>query len=103
MNATAVDLEANFRPTDEQIDYAREYLAESGIDSMIVAVFFPGKQRGIWTEGQTHKAIMDESLPAIWVDRDSALDAFDTLITSYGTVAMFRVYTDGHLHLVDEA
>ena len=100
---TQADFEVNFCPTDEQTEYAKEYLAESGLDSLIIAVTFPGKQRGIWTEGQTRKAVMDQSLPAIWVDRDSALHAFDTLIINYGTTAMFRVYKDGHVHLVDEA
>lgn len=100
---TQADFKANFRPTNEQIEYAKEYLAESGLGSLIVAVIFPGKQRGIWTEGQTRKAVMDQSLPAIWVDRDSALHAFDTLVINYGTTAMFRVYTDGHVHLVNEA
>lgn len=73
--------------TEEQISYAMEYLAESGLSSLIVAVNTFGE------------AIMDGGLPAIWVDRDSALYALETGLAGD---ALFRVYVDGHTHLVDE-
>jgi hypothetical protein len=84
---TSVVTESGFQPTSEQVEYAKEYLAESGLGSLIVAV------------SQTHEAIKDGGLPAIWVDRDSALFAFET--GSAGS-ALFRVYADGHVHLVDQ-
>jgi hypothetical protein len=100
MTSSITEFVAGFQPTDEQISYAVEYLAESGLSSLIVAVDFPGKVRGIWEEGQGREAVMDGGAPAIWVDRDSALAAFET-----GKIgnALFRVHADGHTHLVDEA
>jgi hypothetical protein len=95
----AAEQEKKFRPTDEQVEYVKEYLAESGLGSLLVAVDFPGKLRGLWFEDQERHAIMDGGLPAIWVDRDSAMDAFDKGLAGN---AIFRVYADGHVHLVDE-
>lgn len=99
MNVVTI-AETVFCPTDEQIVFAREHAVELGFGSVLVAVNFPGKQRGIWTEGQTREAVMDGDSPVIWVDRNSALEAFET--GNYGN-AMFRVYRDGCAHLVDEA
>lgn len=99
-NTTNIDFQIGFCPTDEQIAFACEYLAETGLESLLVAVNFPGKQRGVWTEGQTRETVLDGIFPAMWVDRESAFHAFDT--GNYGN-AMFRVYRDGNAHLVSEA
>jgi hypothetical protein len=101
MNSTVIDFETSFRPTDEQIASASEFIAETGVASVLVAVCFPGKQRGIWVEGMIGLAVMDgPSRFAMWTDRGSAMTDFDS--GRFGN-AIFRVYPDGHTHLVDEA
>lgn len=93
------DFQTTFRPTEEQVADAVEYLVDVGLHSLIVAVLFPGKQHGVWKEGQVGLAVMDCGYLAIWLDRESALCALDT--GKYGN-AMFRVYKDGCFHLVEE-
>ena len=80
---TVIDL----HPTSDQVEFAKEYLAEAGLNSGFVAVDSSGG------------AVMDGVFSAIWVDKDSALAAFSTRV--YGTV-MFRIYVDGHFHVIDE-
>lgn len=99
MTTITTDFETRFRPTADQILFAMDYLAESGLSSVMVSVNFPGKQSGIWEEGQVVEPVMDRGEPMIWTDRDSALFALDT--GSFGN-ALFRVYANGHCHLVDE-
>ena len=102
MTNAVSDFETGFRPTADQIIFAMEYMAESGQMSVIVAVNFPGKTRGVWEKGQTREAVMDGDQPVIWTDRDSAFYAFEHGKGKYGN-ALFRVYSDGHTHCMDEA
>jgi len=94
------DFDASFCPTPEQVEYAAKYASDFKLDSVFVPVNFPGKQRGVWTEGQPREVVMEGNYFALWVDRNNALDAFD--LGRYGN-ALFRVYANGHVHLVDEA
>ena len=94
------DEQANFGPTPEQLAYAVKYATGHKLDSVFVLVNFPGKQRGIWEYGQTREAVMCGSAFSLWVERQNALDVLD--IGNCGN-AVFRVYQDGHFHLVDEA
>lgn len=97
--ARAEDDFERFSPTSEQVTFAQEYLAETGLDTVMVAVNFPGKEYGIWLNGQVREAVMDGSRPAIWTDRDSALYAMEHGVAGN---AIFRVYADGHSHCVME-
>ncbi|HEY6019057.1 MAG TPA: hypothetical protein VIY48_03930 [Candidatus Paceibacterota bacterium] len=94
------DFEAGFRPTDEQVSYATKYAQDYKFDRVFVPVNFPGKQRGLWNEGQTREAVMEGPFFAIWVGRDHALDSL--VSGRYGN-AVFSVWADGRVTLVDEA
>ena len=95
------DEQANFGPTPEQLTYAAKYATDHKLnDGVFVLVNFPGKQRGIWTYGQAREAVMCGSQFSLWVERQNALDVLD--LGNCGN-AVFRVYPDGHFHLVDEA
>lgn len=96
---TSTITETTFRPTEQQVTDATEYLKDVGLDSIIVAVCFPGMQHGEWKEGLVGLAVMDGSYPAIWIDRDSAM--YDLTSGNAGN-ALFRVYKDGCFHLVDQ-
>lgn len=98
MTITITESRTTFRPTDQQIVDAKDYLADTGLDSLIVAVCFPGKKSGEWREGLVGLAIMDGGLLAIWIDRESALYALDKGTAGH---ALFRVYKDGCYNLVD--
>lgn len=93
------DFEANFRPTPDQILWVRWYAKKTHIESVFVAVNFPGKQRGIWNKGQAREAVLNANSPVFWTNRDKALEDLDT-----GQVgnAIFRVWADGRFGLVDE-
>lgn len=94
MPTTLTDFEERFAPTSEQIKFASEYAIEAGLSSVFVAVNFPGKEYGIWLDGQVREPVMDGTLPAIWTDRDSAMAALDS--QKYGNT-MFRIYADGEI------
>ncbi len=76
------------RPTADQILFAMEYMQDSGLSSVMVAVVFPNRE-----------AVMDGDDPAIWTDRHSALDALND---GFAGNAVFRVYSDGHTHCIGE-
>ena len=98
---TAEEFESGFRPTDEQISFAKWYTRSKTLEAVFVAVNFPGKTAGQWEQGQTREAVLETvtSNPVFWINRSDALDALDT-----GKVgnAIFRVWADGHSNLVDE-
>ena len=97
------DYEANFRPTDEQIEYATKWAKDRELDSVFVAVDFPGKVAGQWEKGQNRAPVRTMSLgvmvPRVWTSRQGALYAMEN--GSAGN-AVFRVYSDGEVALVDE-
>lgn len=99
-SAVEIEFDTYFRPTNQQLKYAQEYMAEAGLTVVFVTANYPGKQRGVWVEGQTCETVMDGAFPALWTDRRSALKSFDT--GNYGN-ALFRVFVDGQYSLVDEA
>lgn len=95
------DFQANFGPLPDQLAYATKYATDHKLnDGVFVLVNFPGKQRGVWEYGQTREAVMCGSAYSLWVERQNALDVLD--LGNCGN-AVFRVYPDGHFHLVDEA
>lgn len=101
---SVVDIEIAFNTyfcaTPQQVDYAQKYMRESGLGFVFVAVNYPGKQRGVWTEGQLCQTVMDGQHPALWTDRKSGLAA---LKAGQAGSALFRVEADGEYSLVAEA
>jgi hypothetical protein len=98
---TNADFQANFGPTPDQLAYAAKYATDHGLkDGVFVLVNFPGKQPGVWEYGQTREAVMCGSVYSLWVERDNVLRLLNN--RNCGNAA-FRVYPDGHFHLVDES
>lgn len=100
---SAVDSLYRFAPTFDQLIYAAKYARDFGLDSVFVAVEFPGKERGVWTSSQERKPVYDEAntkVFALWVERDNALADLDL---GHAGNAVFRVYNDLNFNLVDEA
>lgn len=93
------DFNERFRPTAEQVEFASKYASEAGLDFVFVAVNFPGKEYGIWLDGQKREPVMDGDQPVIWTDRSVAMTALNT--GGYGN-AIFRVYDDGVVGAVIE-
>lgn len=104
MTSPKTDFDMNFGPSPKQIAFALEYTKNFQLDSVFVPVNFPGKQRGVWVEGQARTAIPKDADPVIWVQRERALQALT--VGQYGDFkfnALFRVWADGLVTLVDEA
>ena len=93
---------AGFRPTNVQIVYACEYMEESRTWLADRCGGFPWQDawdlekmvrgaRLLWMAGA----------PAVWVR--SRVVTLAALEAGNAGNALFRVYSDGHIHLVDEA
>ncbi len=92
----AADMQARFRPTDQQIAIARAMLAaEPAATSVIVGLALPGKQRGVWTAGQVVRPV-----PGFWLSdggqtgpyahsfaREAAIAAAEARLTGQGVAA----------------
>lgn len=101
MTNLQAQLDDNFRPTEGQIEEARTLCLELGADSVFVPVNFPGKQRGLWLDGQTREEVRDDhGCLVFWTTREAALHV---LASGKRGNAVFRVWADRHVNLVDEA
>jgi hypothetical protein len=101
MTNPQAELYKNFRPTDAQISEAVDRCLDLNVDSVFVPVNFPDKQRGLWTEGQVREEVRDEyGFLVFWIKRDDALRA---LTSGNRGNAVFRVWADRYVGLVDEA
>lgn len=87
-----------FRPTNCQIEESCEYLKDTGLSSIIVAVSFPGMQSGEWKEGLVGLTVMEGSFMAVWIDNESAEEWLNK--SPAGTV-LFRIWDDGCYKVVD--
>ncbi len=100
----AADMQARFRPTDAQVAVARAMLtAEPAATAVIVGLALPGKQRGMWTEGQAVRPV-----PGFWLTdfgqtgpyahsfaRDAAEAAATGRLTGRGVPAYAVIERDG--------
>lgn len=100
MSAPVSTFEANFCPTDEQVAFAVAYANANNLASVFIPVNFPGKKKGLWSDDQERQEVFgaDGSF-MFWTIRNIALD--DLYTDKYGT-AIFRVWNDGGISLVDE-
>ena len=100
MTNPQAQFDENFRPTEAQIEAAVKFTKRYGIECVFMPVNFPGKQRGVWVDGQAREEVRDEEGLVFRITRDAGLFA---LLSGESGNALFRVWEDGHVNLVDEA